>query len=338
MDDRDPAAVHRWFLSEEEVARLYPLDMPGMQYDPYTYLRRKANARFRYEFPEHPDGELFFVTNSSHLRMDGEVSAEKPDLRILVTGDSHTDGVCNNDESFAGLLESSLASSSPGRTVEVLNAGHGSYTFYNYYGVLLKFLPLEPDVFVVGVYGGNDFAEALFPWHHFRGSSFVEVGEEYDARVEAAVALDPPEGAAAVHQGFNQLVYFQHRHRQAELSLQAAGEVFGAVEELCAAHGVRLVVLYIPPPADVQPELFGDLFDRVADTLGLADYARVYGDTLADRLLDSLAARGVEVVDGRAVFAGRDELVYWRLDHHVNLRGHALLAEALRERLADLAR
>jgi hypothetical protein len=92
---------------------------------------------------------------------------QQPALRILVTGDSHTDGVCNNSESFTNLLEAELSAAHPGEAIEALNAGKGAYSFYNYLGVLERLLPLRPDVFVVAVYGGNDFVESLALRHTF---------------------------------------------------------------------------------------------------------------------------------------------------------------------------
>jgi len=115
----------------------------------------------------HPRGTFRFRTNNLGLRRDRDTMATKsPDiLRILVLGDSHTDGYVNNDESFCALLESSLTRRlPPGRRVEVLNAGIAGYSpaqeflWYKMRGALL-----EPDLVVVVFYVGNDVVELEDP-------------------------------------------------------------------------------------------------------------------------------------------------------------------------------
>ena len=115
----------------------------------------------------HPRGTFRFRTNNLGLRRDTDTMATKsPDiLRILVLGDSHTDGYVNNDESFCALLESSLTRRfPPGRRVEVLNAGIAGYSpaqeflWYKMRGALL-----EPDLVVVVFYVGNDVVELEDP-------------------------------------------------------------------------------------------------------------------------------------------------------------------------------
>jgi hypothetical protein len=105
--------------------------------------------------------------------------------------------------------------------------------------------------------------------------------------------------------------------------------VLREIQRVCDENGFRLIVVYIPPPADVQPEHFDGLFDEVSEALALTTGARVLNDLLASRLLRFLRASGIETVDGREVFAGRSEPLYWNFDHHINLAAHRLLAEAL---------
>ena len=73
------------------------------------------------------------------MREDGEPSAVKPDLRLLVAGASNVEGMCANAESATNVLEAALRERLPGKTVEALNAGVGSSSFYNYLPVLERY-------------------------------------------------------------------------------------------------------------------------------------------------------------------------------------------------------
>ncbi|MEZ6092079.1 MAG: hypothetical protein R3C05_29555 [Pirellulaceae bacterium] len=56
---------------------------------------------------EHPKGEIVFQRNGSSFRENQETPVEKPvdTRRIIITGDSHTDGAVWNNENAANLLE-----------------------------------------------------------------------------------------------------------------------------------------------------------------------------------------------------------------------------------------
>jgi len=110
-------------------------------------------------FPEHPDGHFLYRGNNLGFREDHDTRIEKSDsIRIVVLGDSHTDGVCWNRESYANRLEHHLNEQRDGRSYEVINAGTGKYSPFQYlraYQYRIK--PLRPDIVVIGLYVGNDF-------------------------------------------------------------------------------------------------------------------------------------------------------------------------------------
>lgn len=113
---------------------------------------------------EHEGGSFRFRTNNLGLRRDAETAEEKPDgvFRVLVLGDSQTDGYVNNDESFSSLLEAQLTSA--GWRAEVLNAGVAGYSpaqeylWYDVHGAAL-----QPDLVIVVFYPGNDALDLLDP-------------------------------------------------------------------------------------------------------------------------------------------------------------------------------
>ena len=123
----------------KELARSFfgGMDRPGSRkvYDPDSYNFARPNLRGHQSFQEHQAGGFPVVTNNLGLREDADTDVAKAGLRILVTGDSHTDGMCANSESFPNRLEALLAERRPGEVVEVLNAGRGGFSFHNYLGL-----------------------------------------------------------------------------------------------------------------------------------------------------------------------------------------------------------
>ncbi len=123
----------------------------------------RPHAKLEFAWNEHPKGRIVLQTNNFGFREDRDTDFRKPNnsVRILVTGDSHTDGVVNNAESFPNLLEEKLTTSSGSARFEVINGGVGYYAFQNYAGFLRRHLDLHPDYFIVTVYLENDFMEAV---------------------------------------------------------------------------------------------------------------------------------------------------------------------------------
>src|SRR6185436_1568242 len=92
-----------------------------------------------------------FTTNALGLR-DREFPIPKPPgvFRILMLGDSFTEGGgLENDETVAKIVETGLRQGACGTAVEVVNAGHASYSPILQY-LLLKDvgLRLQPDLVV----------------------------------------------------------------------------------------------------------------------------------------------------------------------------------------------
>lgn len=130
--------------------------------------------------PEHARGYVEIRRNRCSLREDDEIPFGKPPghLRLLCIGDSHTDGVCWNPESYPNQLEMLLRSapspplagidsvhpsdSSSATSLEVINAGFGPSTPYQqvwaYQKVHRRF---SPDIVIVGFYAGNDLVDLL---------------------------------------------------------------------------------------------------------------------------------------------------------------------------------
>lgn len=295
-------------------------------YDPHCYFFTKPGLRAVVDFAEHSEGRFAVVTNTLGMRENEDPAAKAPDLRILVTGDSHTDGVCSNHESFANRLEAQLAERRPERSVEVLNAGCGSFNFHNYLGLYEKFRSLEPDIFVLCVYGGNDFKGDLknFAWN--RRIVLPRFSSGFSKRQREAVA----KYGNAYAQGFQQLAWFSDRPEAAQLALLSARDVLRELALRCAEDDIEFIVAWLPPASDVEWERHAEEFEALTELFKLDQDELRQSDRMADTILAGLA--GLErttVVDLREPLGDGGGPYYWKADKHLNVRGHAATARAL---------
>lgn len=333
----DPSAPvgHRhlpWHPITEEIARqIIPVPEEAQAYDPIVYFRHPPNMEVEKRLTEHPKGYWTMRTNSLSLREDCEPMSERPDLRILVAGDSHTEGVCENSETFPHVLGRALTAAHPNKRIESINAAKGSYSFYNYLGTLEKFLYLKPDVFVVAVYGGNDFEEVLTPYHFFTGTVRAPGSAEYWPLVENALAICP----AWLAQDGLSVKYFQEQPSEIELAIQAAEAATLDMQDICEQHGIRLMYVYIPSRFDGEdpkciddatlPHLARDLYAALEVR---PESVKVPGE-MANTLLRFLAEHHIPVLDVREVFRRNVGPFYWHADHHINVTAHRLIGESL---------
>lgn len=321
----------RFPVPESVARRLFPIHDVEQPYDELTYLRHIPDRNEILACPDPARGSFTMRTNSLGLREDAEPSAEKPDLRILVTGDSHSDGVCENAQSFANVLESELARAHPGKAIEALNASKGSFTFYSYLGTLEKFLRLEPDVFVVAVYAPNDFEEVLTPYHWFEGTPRPPGATRYWPLIQKALAVKL---TWLAQEGLS-LKYFQQNPQEIAVATRAARQALLDMQELCRDRSIDLVVVVLPSLFDTvrargtsDPEMEGLMRDLHA-ALELAPGDIGLHDRMADELLAFLTEREIPYVDGRAVFAGKPGPFFWKEDFHLNVDGHRAIGQAL---------
>jgi hypothetical protein len=117
-----------------------------------------ANQTAKFDFPENP---FLLKTNNRAFFEDHDTPAGKPAgvSRMVVLGDSQTEGLCINSESYPHRLEAMLNHENVGR-YEVINAGTGRYSPYQYYvKAVHDIMPLKPDHMIVGLYLGNDMQD-----------------------------------------------------------------------------------------------------------------------------------------------------------------------------------
>ncbi|HVS09358.1 MAG TPA: SGNH/GDSL hydrolase family protein [Planctomycetota bacterium] len=319
-------------MSEEDAALLFPLRAPSYVFDPQAYYVYRPHYEKRVEWRGHPKGRWIRRTNAAGLRMDAEVSEERPDLRVLVVGDSQTDGVCDNAESYCALLQAALAARHVDRSVEVLNAAVMGYSFYNYLGAIEKHLALDPQVVVVAFFSGNDFLEMLDPLHYFERTLRPPRSSGYWERIQKATQLS----SEPLITGINQALYFQQYPDELELAFRGARLACAEIEAACRARGAAAIFVHVPSAFDTsRPEARATL-EQLHGALELSEHHLHVGARLAERLIRTLRDSESEVLDLAPELARSEEACYWQ-DFHINLHAHERIAALLLPRIEAAA-
>lgn len=314
------------WLDEAAARALYPaLDKPEprMAYDPRALLVLQPDRRFTFAWPEHPRGKIVFVTNDLGLREDAPVRPEDAGRCVLVLGDSHTEGLVHNQESFAHVLQALLGAA--GRPARVLNAGVGTTAPQNYLGQYLRLAELRPALVVAVVYDGNDFAGALQLDEHVRGLPVTQPPAE---RLAAARTRWPE----ILPQAFGQALQFAAHPDAAGRALDAALEALLELQRQCAHRGARLLVATLPAKPDVDGDDRGTQAELLA-ALELEPRDLAVNEALGARLRAALADAGVEVLDLAPMLRARPGPMYWVRDYHLAVAGHEAVGLALARRL-----
>jgi hypothetical protein len=329
----DPASIEGTTLDEAAARQLFaPLRLPGGRflYDREAWLVLAPDHTSAFDWPEHPDGRIVFRTNNLGFREDRPTEPVPRGLRILVTGDSHTEGAVNNAESFANVLERMLAGAAGADApVEVLNAGVGGTAPHNHLALLRKHLPLQPDVFIAVLFAGNDFAGALMHSDFLTKRRPKARDRSYFERFDPANQRWP----TVLPQGFNQAYLFRYREGDAELALTVTLDVYEAMARECAAAGVRFLVIVLPTKIDADLDDDREHIEAIREALALTTAELAVNRVLSERLARALAERGIECLDLTHAMAADPTPFYWRQDHHLNVAGHTFVAGRLFEHL-----
>ncbi|MCC6406979.1 MAG: hypothetical protein IT453_07425 [Planctomycetes bacterium] len=329
LDPSDERRAGERTLTEAEVAALVPalratlLGAGTFVYDPDCFYRAAPNRNEPYAWPEHPRGTWTSATNSDGAREDHELGARELDAFVLVAGDSQTEGMCDNADTFCTRLEAELATAGRPR-IEVYDTGLSGYTFQNYVGVLRRHLDRAPAVFVTVFYGGNDFVEAVRLEHVLRREPQPPSPSGYDALLARAHAA----AKSAFSQGVNQWLYFRAHPDEAAFAAAAARAACDEIAATCAERGIPWIAVYLPTPLELTRAPWRDLRARLRDELGLADEDERRIADLVDGLLASARERGATVVDLRPVLSVAEQRCFWS-ELHLDLDGHALVAKTL---------
>ena len=295
--------------------------------DPIAGHLHRPYARRELPWQEHEKGRIVMRTNNLGFRADADTATQKPDgsVRVLVTGDSNIDGVLYNDESFPSRLECLLNSAGADKAFEVLNGGTGYYCPQNYSGFLRRHLFLRPDVFVVVFYAGNDFVETLLVAEHKGEFRSPQRPAGYYAKLREAESAVP----GCVGQGLNQIYCFKRFPAVKAPVLELAAKEFEAIRDLCRREEIGLLVLALPTKLEVEWDSDKDRLNRARAMLDLSDEDLGINQELTQSLLARLKEMGITCLNLLDSMKGKDEALFWKTDHHLNPKGHALLADVV---------
>jgi hypothetical protein len=288
-------------------------------FDSDSILLLAPKREEEWSWPEHPAGVVTIRTNNLGLLESVRTSQQKAGSRVLVAGDSHL-MVVDAEESFPNLVEQRLRNG-PYPDSEVLSSGVGYTSPPLHLQRLRRFLYLDPDVFVLSVFTGNDFLDQLTLDYDLGKSSRPDLGEGYNNRLSDC-------RSRALYQGLNQTHFFVHWPGTEQLALDNMLAVFEETRALCEEKEIELVVVLLPTKFDVD----GDDDEAMAQALTaleLGDDDRGANRRLALRLAQALEQRGIRCVDPFEAIRDEPEPCFWRKDYHLSSKGHAMVAQVL---------
>jgi hypothetical protein len=341
------------------------------KFDPLLGYTHQEHVEAEIPFPEYPNGGFRAAANNHGLREDSETGYQKPPgtYRVLVVGDSHTDGTVNNAETYPNVLESALVSQ--GLQADVLSAGVESYSpftemlRFHYYGRLY-----QPDIVLAGIYVGNDMK-------HMKGFEDIEIAQDGTVLIDDT-PLQPHRRPIA--ECLADQLHHSYRYNVVKskwISLASEGEIppteqafracrgcyWQSLEQAYTFHsgdldldqganrlrntltqlreqvhgtGARLIVVLIPTKRQVEgPQSDVGRFAQAADILGLSAEEREFDELALRTALDACDRAQVEVLNLlpglREAYITAREPLYRTTDWHLNPAGHRAVAAILKE-------
>jgi len=282
-------------------------------------------AKREYTWPEHPKGKIILMTNNLGFREDSDtqITKSKGTIRILVTGDSQIDGVVYNEESMPNVLEKKLNFANQTTKFEVINGGVGYYGSDHYLLFLNKQLVLKPDAYIVVIYSGNDFLDA---------ARLIEAGGDFNKRPEDYMEyLQKCNCEGLLDQAMNQIYYFKTFPKMKE---KVVSHVFGIllkINQLCKMHNIDFMVIFLPTKADVEWQTDTQRLGQVKECLHLGESDIKINRDLVIALMRQLSDIHVSFLDMHNAMEGHQTDFFWKKDYHLNVQGHAFLAEKIYE-------
>lgn len=300
-------------------------------HDPWTYYRHRPGMRLRVPWPEHPAGGWDYVTNAQGLREDHDVDLAADVPRIVVLGDSHADGFCDNRDAFANLLEADLRRRCGADDLEVVNAANGGFGPYQVLGAIEKYGAARPRAFVVALFPGNDFLDVRHPSAWFEGRAVEGATEAEGQELERGFAIS----SALMTQGLQSVLLARHHPEEHERLVPIVAGLVREMRDAAARADARLLVLAIPSPLDVPGAVEPEVAGRVRGELGLSEEELAANVRATEALARELRPHGIEVRDLRPALAASGRPCFWRKDFHLDLDGHRVVAAVLSELLSD---
>jgi hypothetical protein len=327
------AGVIYWWLGNSKFTetKLKPSFPSGesdyYQVDSLSGHFHKPNVARDFKWLEHPLGKIVMKTNNMGFRNDEstEINKLSGTERIIITGDSHTDGVIYNSESVAARLKDMLQIEYPEKKFEVLNAGNGYFGPQNYSGVYRKCLNLRPDVFIVIIYTGNDFLDGI---RIESENGRLPVPARTDSYYEDLWKVDK------LYTGFtgqylNQVKFFKSYPQFTDTAMMIMKDNLEKINILCKKNNTRFLVVLLPSKIDIEAETDSI---RIREVMGIMNFDQqdiVNNFKMTADLATWLAEKQIPFVDLFPAFKSSDMELFWKTDYHINQSGHEEMAKQI---------
>lgn len=316
-----------------------------------------------------------FRTNSLGLRDREHPASSSGKQRIMVLGDSFTEGWGVDEiEAYPRVLERLLGN------VDVWNMGVVGYSTDQEFLQLKRWIDrIHPGYVILGFYENDigDNTRSETPWFpHMAKPRFVVRGDsivldnasvESEWERETARSKSLPGRAKTVLQGLAtaRFVDFTLKKIRANRSAGTQGrnelldtwvelnsyriaetkrmidawrvteDLLDRIQDLCAAHGAKLLIVYIPRLMEVAP----GLLEREQRNAGLSEPANAFDLTLPETKLAAAAERhAIPLVRMHGLVADRlksESLYLAPIDGHLNANGQAFVARTIAARLRE---
>jgi len=295
--------------------------------DPY-YVRdeiaghtHEANLRFAISWPE--SDSIIKQTNNLGFVEKEKTIVNKSDstFRIIITGDSHIDGVVSTEESFPNVLEAELNKLPNAKKAEVINAGVGFYSFQNYAGVIKKLGYLKPDLFVVTVYTGNDFIEGYL--YEKENQTPVKSLQTFWYRLKKGLFQLKTKMAST--QSTNQILFFKIFPEKKEKALLIAQKQLLEIKKQCTDNGVALLIVLLPSKLETETEFRENVINKSKWSESVININR----ELSGNLEAWLKKQEIHCINVTSQFERAEQKLFWDTDQHLNKTGHSLLARII---------
>jgi hypothetical protein len=308
-----------------------PNETDYYQADPIAGHFHKPEVTRDIKWPEHPLGKIIMKTNNLGFRNDKPtlIEKEKGTTRIIITGDSHTDGVIYNSESVAARLEEMLKSQFPHKNFEALNAGNGYFGPQNFLGTYNKLENLKPDIFIVIVYTGNDFLDGI---RIESESGRLTVPERKDDYYQDLWKVDE------LYSGFtgqylNQVKFFKSFPQFIDPAMTIMKENLGKINKLCQKNGTQFLVVLLPTKIDTEARTDSIRISEVFKMMNFGETEILENYSFTESLKSWLSDQQIPVVDLFPSFKNSNNILFWKSDYHLNHLGHEEMArQILKER------
>jgi len=287
----------------------------------------KSNVTRDFKWPEHPLGKIMMKTNNLGFRSDVKTEKNKPPgtVRIIITGDSHTDGVIYNSESVASRLEEMLQEKYPEKKYEALNAGNGYFGPQNYFGVYRKFSSLKPDVFIVIIYTGNDFLDGIrIESENGRLSVPARSGSYYEDLWKVDKLYSGFTG-----QFLNQLKFFKSYLKFTDTAMHIMKDNLEKINILCKKNNTRFLIVLLPSKIDTEAQTDSIRISEVFRIMKYDQQDIIENKKMTENLAAWLSERQIPFVDLFPSFKSSEKELFWKADYHVNHLGHEEMAKQI---------